>query len=160
MRINNVLPSHSILASINSSASVIHLKRIVAKGDLLQLDFPISVATDGNIVYFALVGVVVDTSKDGFTTIRVGSNSEREEGLIEQTLINHIVKRWHNTVDGNRIKRKTQDSVKPSATYLYGTSKKRATSRTFRMQKLNQVLWSPRQSPDDECTNRRCSVHR
>jgi len=55
---------------------------------------------------------VVDSTKYSFTTILLRwTNTEREQGLVEKTLVDHVIERWDNTVDRDRVICKTQDAV-------------------------------------------------
>lgn len=58
-------------SSIDSSSGVLELKDLVSKGELLKLDLPVSLSSDGGVVDLALVVCLVDTSKDGFSSLSV-----------------------------------------------------------------------------------------
>jgi hypothetical protein len=91
-------------SGIDSSSSVLQLELLLSETNLLQLDLPVSLSPDGNVLDLASVGILVNTTKDGLSSILfAGSESEREYGLIEQLLVKHVVEGGYNVVDRDGV---------------------------------------------------------
>ena len=102
------------LTGVNSGASVLKFELVVTKLDLLQLNLPVGLAADGDVVKLAVEGVLVNTTEDSFATILLRrSETEREHGLVEETLVHHLIERRHDAVHGDTVVRKTKDTVEP-----------------------------------------------
>lgn len=99
------------------------------KFDLLELDFPVALPSDGSIANVALIVALVDTTKDGFTSrstftiVRI-AKVEGKQVLIKQTLVDHVVEGRGSVQDGNRVVSQTEDTIEftkgESETWLFG----------------------------------------
>ena len=100
------------LTSIDSSTSVLQLKNVITKLDLLKLNLPVSLAANGNVVQLPIEGAFVDASENGFAAILLRrSQAEREDRLIQKTLVDHLVEWRGNVVHRNGIVSKAKDTI-------------------------------------------------
>lgn len=87
-------------SSVNGGTRVLELELFVAKRNSLELDLPVALAPDGHVLDLASVRRVVDTAKHGLASILFrGAETEGEDGLVDQLLVDHIVERRDNVVD-------------------------------------------------------------
>lgn len=98
--------------SINGSASVLELKLITAKADLLQFNFPVSLSAHRSVCESALEGGFVDTAKGSLSSVFLRfSHTESEHWLIKEALVQKVIKWRDDVADSNRIISKTEDAI-------------------------------------------------
>lgn len=103
-----------MLTGINRCTCALELEFVVPELHLLQLNFPIGPAPEGDVIDGAFVSLVVNATENCLATILFrGANAERENGGIKKPLVDHIVERWCNVVDRNGVISKTQNAIKP-----------------------------------------------
>jgi hypothetical protein len=97
---------------VDSSPSSLQLQSLFTKRDSLELYLPVPLPPQRDVLELALVRILVDPSKDGLTAIlfRV-THPEREDGLIQQSLIDHVVERRRNLVDRDGIIGQSQNPI-------------------------------------------------
>lgn len=89
-----------MLTSVNGGTGALKLELVITELDLLELNLPVSLAADGNVLDLASVSIVIDTTKDGLSAIFFrGTKTEREDGSIKQALVDHAVERRCDVVD-------------------------------------------------------------
>lgn len=100
-------------AGVDSSTGVVEIHLFVAKGDLVELDLPVTLTADGGVGNLALVTAVIHTAKDSLATVLLRvTKVESELGLIQKTLVDHLVEGRDDTVDADRVVGETEDTVK------------------------------------------------
>jgi hypothetical protein len=98
---------------IDRSAGPLQLELFLAKRDLLQLDLPVSLPPERDVIHLALKRVLVDASKNALATVLFRrSEPEGEDGLVQQLLVDHVVERRGDLVDGDVVVRQSEDTVK------------------------------------------------
>ena len=66
--------------------SVLELEDLIAELDLLQLDLPVSLPPDGNVLDFALEGRIVNATEESLASIFLGvTDTEGEDRLVKET---------------------------------------------------------------------------
>lgn len=100
-------------SSVDGSTGALELERLLAKLDLLELDLPVALAADGDVINLARVVLVVDGAKGGLALLGIRAEPESEHGRVEQTLVDHVVERRDDVLDRNRVVGKTEDTVEP-----------------------------------------------
>jgi hypothetical protein len=61
---------------------------------------------------------VVNTAKRGLTTVTLrGTNAKREDRLIEEAVIDHVVERRYDTVDRDSIIGKAKNTIEPGSCF-------------------------------------------
>lgn len=99
--------------SVDSSTGVLEIELLLAETDLLKLDLPVSLPPDGDILELTAVGGIVDTTKDGLTSVGLARpETEGEDRLVKQVLSEHVVEWRDDVVDRDSIVGETQDTVK------------------------------------------------
>ena len=89
---------------IDGRAGTLQLERLVAKRDLFELDLPVSLSPERDVIQLALERVLVDPSKDALAAVLFGrTEPEGEDGFVQQFLIDHVVKGGRDLVDGEVI---------------------------------------------------------
>ena len=102
-------------ASVKNGTGRLELGRLVAKGDGVKVNLPVSLTAERNFGHGTSVVVLVDTTKHGLglNTLVLGvAEIEREDRLIEQTLLDGRVEWGNNTIDADGVVAETQDTVK------------------------------------------------
>lgn len=100
-------------SSVNSSTSVLELELFVSKSNRLKLNLPVSLPPDGNVLQLASVCALINSAEDSFASILLrATETEREDGLIEQVLREHVVEGRDNVVDRDGVVTETEDTVK------------------------------------------------
>jgi hypothetical protein len=102
-------------ASIDGGASVLKLENLITESNRLELNLPISLATNGNVIDLASVVVGVNATKDGLAWVflRV-TDTEREDRFVEKTLVEEFVEGRSDVIDRNRVIGKTEDTIELS----------------------------------------------
>ena len=100
------------LTGINGGASVLELKVITAKGNLVQFNLPVSLSAHGGVCELALVGGGVDTTKGGFSSVFLGgSHAESEHRCVKETAVHEVVEWRDDVVNGDGVVSETEDTV-------------------------------------------------
>lgn len=95
------------LASVDTERLVIHLHTV-------HLKLPVSFAVDGQVSEVAGVVIRIRTAEDDFTAAGrcwVAVQVEREHWCRHESLIEHVVERRLDSIDGNRFVTETENSV-------------------------------------------------
>lgn len=101
-------------SGIENDTSVLELSSGISEGDGVEVNLPIGLAAEWEIGHLALVMVVVDASKDSLRVVALGVSVAEVEGenlLVEESLVDHVVERWHNLVDGDGVVSETKDTI-------------------------------------------------
>lgn len=102
-------------ASVEDDTSVVKFSGRITECDGVKINLPVGLAAEGNLGHLAGVMALVDSAKgnDGVITLLVGiTQVESKDGLIQQVLVQHLVERRNNLVDGDGIITQTQNTVK------------------------------------------------
>lgn len=103
------------ITSINGSTRVLKLKLVITKVDLIEADFPVGLLANGSVVDLPSVCTGVNSAKTSLTTIFLtGTDAERENRLIKETLLHHAVEGRDNMVNRDGVKCQTKDTIKPA----------------------------------------------
>ena len=100
-------------AGIENDTGVVKIGCVFAKGDRVQVDFPVRLASERDLGQLARIVGAVDTAEGrlGLGTVVGVAEIEGEDGLIDQILINHVVKRGRDMIDRDGIVTETQDAI-------------------------------------------------
>jgi hypothetical protein len=98
---------------VDRSSGPFQLELFLAKRDLLELNLPVPLPPERDVVHLALERVLVDASKDALATVLFRRpESEGEDGLVQQLLVDHVVERRGDLVDGDIVVRQSEDAIK------------------------------------------------
>lgn len=98
-------------SSVDSSTSVFQFESLISELDLFKLNLPVSLATNGDIVNVSSVVSLVDSTEYSFTLFWVGTEPEGENGVVEKTLVDHVVERRNDVLDRDSVVSETEDTV-------------------------------------------------
>lgn len=101
-------------AGVEDDTGVLELGSVVAEGDGIKVDLPVSLAAEGNVDHLAGVVALVDATESGLglVTLLVGvAQVEGEDGLVQETLVQRVVEGRDHLVDGDGVEAQTQDTV-------------------------------------------------
>ena len=105
--------------SVNGSAGVLELKLVVTQRHLLELDFPIGLPADRDVVDLASIRTVINAAEDGLAAVFFrGAEAERKHRRIDELLGNHLVEGRDNMVDGDGVVRETKNAIEPGVRAL------------------------------------------
>ena len=101
-------------ASVENDTSVVEIGGLLAKGDGVEVDFPVCLAAEWNLDQLASVVVAVNTTKGSLrlATVIGAAQVEGKDRFINQLLLNHVVEWWRDVVDRNGVITETQDTIK------------------------------------------------
>ena len=99
---------------IEDSASVVELSGVLAKGDGIEVDLPVSLASEREFDHLAGVSTGINTTEgDHRLGLLVGiAKIKCEDGLVEKSLVDHVVEWRRNVVDGNGVVSHTKNAIK------------------------------------------------
>ena len=101
--------------SVEDGAGLVDLGGLVAEGDGVEVDFPVCLPAQRDLDHVAVVVILVHATEDALRlralVIGIGE-VEGEDGLVDQTLVDHVVERWDDLVDGDGVVSETHDTVK------------------------------------------------
>jgi hypothetical protein len=100
--------------SVQNGTSVLEFGRFLAKDDGIKVDLPVGLAPQRKLGELAGVVKLIDTTKDN---LGVGLGITQVEGellLVEKVLVDHVVERWDDLVDRNRVVSKSENTVEAS----------------------------------------------
>ena len=101
-------------AGVKDGTHVVELGTLLAEGDGVKVNLPVSLTSKGELGELASVVVLVDATEDGLglSLLVVGvAEVEGEDRLVEQVLGNHLVERRGDLVDTDGIITQTEDTV-------------------------------------------------
>lgn len=103
-------------SSVEDNTGIIKLGSGITKSDCIESNFPVSLAPQRDLCDLARVVVLVNATKNClrlFTRVGV-TEIEGEDRLIDQFLLNHVVKGRNNVVHADCIVAQAQDAVEPA----------------------------------------------
>ena len=100
-------------SGVKDDTSVVHLSGLLAEGDGIKVDLPVGLAPQWDLGELARVVALIDTTEsgNGLLTLVGVAEVEGEDGLVQQTLIEHVVEGRNDLVDGDGVVAKTHDTV-------------------------------------------------
>lgn len=100
-------------AGVKDDASLVDLGSLVAEGDRIEVNLPVCLPAEWDLDHVAVVVVLVDTTKDAlrFGPLLGVAEIEGEHGLIQKTLVNHVVEGGNHLVDRDGVIPKTHNTV-------------------------------------------------
>jgi hypothetical protein len=101
-------------AGVEDGTHVVELGALLAEGNGVKVNLPVSLTSKGELGELASVVVLVDTTEDGLGLglLVVGvTEVEGEDGLVEQVLGDHLVEGRRDLVDTDGIVTQTEDTV-------------------------------------------------
>lgn len=99
-------------AGVKDGASAIEIGNFVTKSNRIDVDLPVSFAAEGNVLNLAGIVGLVNTTKGHCATLVAAAEIEGEDRLVQELLVNHVVKRRDNLIDRNGVIAETKDSIK------------------------------------------------
>lgn len=101
--------------SVKYDPSVVELGRSVAKGDSIKVNLPVCLTSQGDFGQASSVVILVYSAKCSFRLVAVAvvgvAKIECKDWLVEKSLVQHVVERWDNLVDADRVVAKTHDTI-------------------------------------------------
>ena len=101
-------------ARVEDGAGAFDLGRLVAEGDGLEVDLPVGLAAEGDLGQLAAEVGPVDAAECGQGVVAFGvgvAEVEREDGLVDQVLVDHVVEGWYDLVDADAVVAQAEDAV-------------------------------------------------
>lgn len=100
-------------SSVNRCARVLKLELLLTKADLLELDLPVALSAEGNVLELAVKGSLVKPAEGDITAVLLrAAEAEAKNRLIEQLLREHVVEWRDDVVHRDGVVRETEDAVK------------------------------------------------
>lgn len=99
-------------AGVKDDTSVLELGNLVAKGNGIKVHLPVGLAAEGDVLDLALVTVLVDATEDSLALALGVGEVESENGLVQETLVDHLVEGRDDAVDGDGVVGQTKDAIK------------------------------------------------
>jgi hypothetical protein len=107
---------------VNSGACHLKVQYIIPKSNLLKFNFPVCLTAHRDIGDATNVRAVVDTTKCGLTTIILGiTKAEREDRLVHEALVDHVVEGRYYTIDRYGIVGKAENAIEPGSCVNHGS---------------------------------------
>ena len=98
--------------SVNCGAGFLELKLFIAKGDLLQFNFPVGLSAHRGVLKFALEGGLVNTTKCSLSSVLLRlSHAESEHRLVNEAVVHEVIKWRGDVADSNAVISKAKDTV-------------------------------------------------
>lgn len=98
--------------SVEDGTSVLKFGDLIAKSNGVEVNLPIGLAAERNVLNLARVVGLINATKGSHRTFIAASKVEGENRLIQKLLVHHLVKGRNNTIDGNGIVAKAKNTVK------------------------------------------------
>lgn len=101
-------------AGVKDGTVSLKVSGLVAKGNGIEVNLPVSLAAEGDVGDLALVVRGIEATKGSLAliTFLVGvAEVEGEDRLVNSLLVNKVVEGGNNLVDGNGVVTKTEDTV-------------------------------------------------
>ncbi|KAH8635642.1 Vacuolar protease A [Alternaria alternata] len=101
---------------VKNDTSAVHLGRLLAEGDGIEINLPVGLAPEGKLDHLASVVALVDATKGslGLLALVGVAKVEGENRLVQETLVKHVVKGRDYALDTNSVVAKTHDAVEPT----------------------------------------------
>lgn len=94
-------------SGVQDYTSALELSGRITIADGVKVDLPVGLASQWDVDHLASVGLLINATECSRGLSFSIAEGERENGLIQKTLVNHVVKWWGNLVDGDGVKTKT-----------------------------------------------------
>lgn len=100
-------------SSVQDNTSSLERSLRLAEGDSIEINLPVSLASQWDVGQLAGEVVLVDATEGSLRVVSIlgVAKVESENGLIQETLLNHVVEWWGNLVDGDGVISKTKDTI-------------------------------------------------
>ena len=116
-------------SGVKYNTSVVKLSGGIAEGNCIKVNLPIGLASQWDLCDLASEVIFVDSTEDGLRLVTLTvigvSEVESEDWLVQELLVDHVVERRWDLVNGDGIETKTQDTVKSTEgkgkTWLLGS---------------------------------------
>ena len=90
-------------ASVKNDTSVVKCRGFLAKGDGIEINLPVCLASERDLDHLAGVMALVNTSKNCFRLFAIAAKIESEHRLVKQALVDHVVERGCDMIDRDGI---------------------------------------------------------
>lgn len=97
--------------SVEDSTSAFELGSLVTERNRLDVDLPVGLAAERDVLDLALVVVLVDTTENSLATLVITAEVESKDRLVNELLVDHLVERRDDLVHRDGIVAETQDTV-------------------------------------------------
>lgn len=103
-------------AGVKDDTSVVHLSSLLAESDGIEINLPVGLAPQWDLGHLAGVVALVNSTEGGNGLLaRVGiAEVEGEDGLVKETLVEHVVEGGNDFVNGDGVVTETHDAVEPA----------------------------------------------
>jgi hypothetical protein len=101
---------------VKNNTGVVHLGGLLAEGDRIKVNLPVGLAPQRKLDHLAGVVALVDATEGSLgLLLLVGvAEVEGEHGLVQKTLVEHVVERRDDALDTDGVVAKTHDTVEPA----------------------------------------------
>lgn len=134
-------------AGVENDTGVLKLSDVVTKSNGIEINLPVRLSAERNLGQFTGVVVLVNSAEGGLGVVaflvRV-SQVEGEDGLVQKSLLQHVIERRNNLVDGDGVVAQSENTVKPA----------KGKSKTRLIGGLSKVLLHNLQITNLECVLR------
>lgn len=96
---------------VKNGTGVLLLSNLVAESNGVEVDLPVSLAAERNVLNIALVAGLVNTTKDNLALALLVSQVEGKDGVIQELLVDHLVEGGDDVVDRDGVIGQTQDTI-------------------------------------------------
>ena len=101
---------------VQNDTSVVHLSSLIAKGDGIEVNLPVGLAPQWDLSELARVVTLINAAESGDRLLLLVGVSEikGEDGLVQKSLVEHVIERRDNLVHADCIVAQTHDAVEPA----------------------------------------------
>lgn len=102
------------LTSVDGSTSALELENLVSELDLFELNLPVTLAPERNVINLALEVLLVNSTERGLGVVRFGVGAEVESKLrlVEETLVDEVVEGRDDVGDRDGVVGQSEDTIK------------------------------------------------
>lgn len=97
--------------SVNSRSRVLQLEFLLSKLNLLQLNLPVPLPPNRDIINLTRVVTRVKSTERRFALFRVRAEPEGKDGIVEEALVDHLVEGGDDTGDRDGVVGETENTV-------------------------------------------------
>lgn len=98
--------------SVKNGTGVLLLSNLVAESNRVEVDLPVSLAAERNVLDVALVVGLVNTTKDNLALTLLVGQVEGKDGLVQELLVDHLVEGGDDVVDRDGVVGQAHDTIK------------------------------------------------
>jgi hypothetical protein len=96
---------------VEDGTSVLLLSNLIAESNGFEVNLPVSLAAEGNVLDVSSELGLIDTTKGSLALAILVIEVESKDGLVQKLLVDHLVEGRDHAVHGNAVIAETEDTV-------------------------------------------------